>query len=150
MEMEVIYPRSMTVAMIAPCGMNCALCLAHLREKKPCPGCHGSDINKPNHCVVCKIKNCEHLGASKPAYCFECGQGSCRRLKQLDKRYRTKYGISMLENLEKIGKLGLQRFIEGEKQRWRCQNCGGTICVHKENCLFCGHLRSGYETNHSL
>ena len=25
--------------LIAPCGMNCAVCLGYLREKNKCPGC---------------------------------------------------------------------------------------------------------------
>jgi hypothetical protein len=31
------------VGMIAPCGMNCGLCIGHLREKKPCGGCFRKD-----------------------------------------------------------------------------------------------------------
>jgi hypothetical protein len=26
-------------ALIAPCGMNCGVCMAYLREKNKCPGC---------------------------------------------------------------------------------------------------------------
>jgi len=132
------YPGSIKSTSIAPRGMNCALCIGYLREKKPCPGCGGNDIGKPKHCVVCKIKNCEKIEAIKPKYCFKCDKFPCTRLKQLDKRYRTKYRMSMIENLEKIRESGIRRFIKQEKQRWTCQHCGGIICVHRENCLFCG------------
>ena len=32
-----------TPDLIAPCGMNCSLCRAYGRERKPCPGCRGDD-----------------------------------------------------------------------------------------------------------
>ena len=36
------------------------------------------------------------------------------RLKTLDKRYRTFYHMSMIENLEYIKKYGMERFLEKE------------------------------------
>ena len=48
-------------SLIAPCGMNCGICMAYLREKNKCPGCRGDDTNKPVTRVGCKIKNCEAI-----------------------------------------------------------------------------------------
>ena len=59
---------------------------------------------------------------------------------QFDKRYRTKYAMSMIENPESIKKIGLSAFIENEKERWRCIKCGGVICVHRGYCLHCGEI----------
>ena len=59
----------------------------------------------------------------------------------LDKRYRTKYDMSMLENLTTIRDSGLTAFVEKEKERWRCRTCGGTICVHRWMCPVCGAPR---------
>lgn len=126
------------VLMIAPCGMNCAICLAFLREKRKCAGCWGSNENKSNSCIQCIIKNCELLANTESKFCYECKQYPCLRLKQLDKRYRTKYKMSMIENLEYIKVKGLTNFIEKEHKRWRCERCGGTICVHRGFCLSCG------------
>jgi len=127
--------------MIAPCGMNCALCMAHLREKNHCAGCNANDNHKAIYCVVCKIKNCEILETVKPKYCFKCKKFPCARLKQLDKRYRTKYGMSMIENLENIREFGVRNFIRQEKEKWKCMGCGAIICIHKEDCIFCGQKR---------
>ena len=124
--------------LIAPCGMNCGICMAYLRDKRKCPGCHGDDSNKPVSCIKCIIKNCESLKAGESGFCFECPKYPCRRLRQLAKRYRTKYAMSMLENLERIRNIGLQEFIEVEKARWRCSKCDGTICVHRGYCYDCG------------
>ena len=123
--------------LIAPCGMNCAICRAYLREKRHCPGCRGSDAQKSKSAIRCAIKNCPEIQKSKAGYCFECTEFPCARLKQLDKRYRTKYKMSMLENLVFIEANGLSEFIEKEAVRWRCSKCGGTICVHRTRCSTC-------------
>ena len=125
-------------ALIAPCGMNCAICMAYLREKNKCPGCRGTDINKPLTRVKCKIKNCVTFKNGNSKYCFQCGTFPCDKLEHLDKRYRTKYGMSMIENLENIKRSGIRRFVKSEKGRWACVECGGTICIHNGHCYTCG------------
>jgi hypothetical protein len=133
-------PLGIEPGMIAPCGMNCALCYAHLREKKRCAGCNGDDASKPNHCRVCRIKLCEQTKAGAQAFCYECTTFPCPRLRQLDKRYRTKYAMSMIENLESIRDVGLDAFIATERERWKCEACGGVVCVHQADCVHCGHI----------
>lgn len=123
--------------LIAPCGMNCCICMAYLRKKNKCPGCR-IEANKPVTRVICKIKTCETLTKNELEFCFECENFPCKNLKHLDKRYRTRYSMSMIENLENIKKLGVEEFLRNEKIRWACPECGGTICVHKGNCYNCG------------
>jgi hypothetical protein len=124
--------------LMAPCGMNCRLCYAYQRTRKHCPGCRGDDAGKAVSCLKCIIKNCEFINQGRSKFCYECGKYPCRRLKQLDKRYRTKYGMSMIENLNSIKEIGLKAFVEKQNKRWRCARCGGVICVHKGHCLACG------------
>ncbi len=96
--------------LIAACGMNCGICVGHLREKKPCGGCYKLDCeNKPKQCRSCNIVNCESLAKTDSGFCFDCEQYPCTRLKRLDKRYRTNYGMSMIENLDYIQKYGLEK-----------------------------------------
>ncbi len=45
----------------------------------------------------------------------------------MDKRYRIKYNMSMVENLENIKNFGIITFFGTEKQKWTCSECGGTI-----------------------
>jgi hypothetical protein len=125
--------------LIAPCGMNCRLCLAYARDKNVCPGCRGDDTFKNISCVRCRIKNCEKMAQAGRKYCSGCDSFPCARLKQLDKRYRTKYGMSMIENLENIRKTGISNFVRNEKGRWTCPECGGILCVHRPQCPFCQH-----------
>ena len=128
--------------LIAPCGMNCGVCIAHLRNNRKCPGCHGEDTNKSASCIKCIIRNCEVVKISQSRFCFECLEYPCKRLKQLDKRYRTKYAMSMIENLEFIHGNGLSAFMVRENERWRCRKCGGVICVHRGCCYHCGERPS--------
>jgi hypothetical protein len=124
--------------LIAPCGMNCGICAAFLRKRNRCPGCRGPEEDKPVTRVICKIKTCDHFHDGNTEFCFQCREYPCNNLKHLDKRYRTRYKISMIENLDQIRESGLDKFVEDEKVRWACGTCGGTICVHKGRCLECG------------
>jgi hypothetical protein len=128
--------------LIAPCGMNCGICMGYLlRKKGKCQGCRGTDEHKSASCVRCKIKNCPFFQDGKSRFCYDCGQYPCARLKHLDKRYRTKYGMSMVENLTFIRARGIRAFIRNEQFRWTCTQCGGTICVHRGICSVCGAQR---------
>jgi hypothetical protein len=132
---------SMHSSLIAPCGMNCAICSGHLREKKQCPGCNGDDTQKPKYCVNCRIKHCEMHKLTQSKLCVDCDKFPCSRLKQLDKRYRNKYHMSMIANLGQIKNAGMNAFLEQEQTRWMCPQCGGIICVHKGCCHQCGAKR---------
>lgn len=124
--------------LIAPCGMNCGLCIGYLRVKKPCGGCFKiNDENKPKHCRSCNIANCDSLVNTESGFCFECKTYPCTRLKRLDKRYRTKYGMSMLENLNYIQKFGIEKFFRNEEKKWSCRECNSGLCVHRSFCLNC-------------
>ena len=125
--------------LIAPCGMNCRLCRAYTRDKKACPGCRGDDSYKSKSCVTCRIKNCGEILEGRIKYCFSCDSFPCARLSHLDKRYRTKYGMSMIDNLMNIEKFGIRQFVRNEKERWACPECGEMICVHRPQCRSCGH-----------
>lgn len=125
-------------SLIAPCGMNCGICMAYLRKDRRCPGCREEDTNKSPSRFKCIIKNCEIIQQSQSGFCFDCSKYPCKRLKQLDKRYRTKYSMSMIENLDYIKCNGLTAFVEKETERWRCRKCGGVICVHRGYCYQCG------------
>jgi hypothetical protein len=125
--------------LIAPCGMNCRLCVAYVRDKNTCPGCRSDDRVKPKTRFTCRIKRCEEMAQHKARYCFDCDTFPCDRLKHLDKRYRTTYGMSMVDNLVSIRELGIRRFLRNEKEKWACPACGEMLCVHKPQCLSCGH-----------
>ena len=127
--------------LIAPCGIDCRLCRAYVRVGKsiPCPGCRGDNANKARSCVTCRIKNCEKMIEGKYDYCFDCNIFPCARLNHLDKRYKTKYGTSPIENLQSIKEIGIRKFVENENKKWICPECGTMICMHIPKCLSCGY-----------
>jgi hypothetical protein len=133
----------MEEVLIAPCGMNCAVCSAYLAMKHDlkksgimrmyCAGCRPRGKN----CAFMK-KSCDRLGNGLVKYCYECPDFPCPRLKRLDKRYRTFYRMSMVENLEYIKENGVKKFLEREEAKWRCPECGGVVCCHNGICFSCG------------
>lgn len=130
---------NMKANLIAPCGMNCAICLGYLRDKNKCLGCREMSKDKPESCRKCIIVHCEILKENKMLFCSDtCKKFPCTRLKNLDKRYRTKYGMSMLDNLKHIRIFGIIKFIKSEQKRWKCPKCGDLLCVHRDFCLKCG------------
>ena len=134
--------KTITLELIAPCGMNCNLCIAYLRDKNNCPGCtlmglkNNGQSNK-TYCRKCIIKNCSIIGENNWKYCSpRCKIFPCRRLKSLDKRYKTKYGMSMIANLEFIHKKGIEMFVKQEKEKWM-----------KDGTIFCIHNKEYYKIN---
>ncbi len=131
------------IKLIAPCGMNCRLCLGYIRDKNRCPGCRivdRKDSKKSEYRNRCNIRNCHLIKNGTLKYCCHgCGEFPCNRLKQLDKRYRGKYGMSMMDNLKMIDDLGIRHFIKNQKEKWTCPKCGEMICVHRPVCLSCEH-----------
>ena len=128
--------------LIAPCGMNCRLCISYqFREKdlnkkgfhrKYCPGCIPRGENCKHMARICSL-----VGEGKVRFCYECEDYPCKRLKSLDKRYRTKYNMSMIENLDVIKDKGMKAFLEKEEKKWTCPTCGGITCCHAGLCLEC-------------
>jgi hypothetical protein len=128
----------MNAELIAPCGINCRVCRFHMKAKNPCPGCRDSHIS--GHCLNCKLKNCGRFTASSSGYCYDCAEFPCALVKQLDKRYRTKYGASPIANLVHITTKGINDFLEVENQKWTCPTCGEILCMHYPRCHSCGTI----------
>jgi len=124
-------------ALIAPCGMNCGTCIAFMREKNNCPGCRKASPDKAVSVQRCIIVKCTYLEATKSKFCYECEKFPCKRMNQLDKRYRTKYNTSFIENLLTIKEKGIRAFLAFETVRRTCTNCGSALSVHRPFCLNC-------------
>ncbi len=126
--------------MIAPCGMNCGVCLGFMRYKDHCPGCMTIDDAKPGYCKQCIIINCDLLKETESKFCYECPKYPCTRLKRLNKRYLTRHNTSFFDNLTMIKEQGIERFLDYETERRRCPQCGSTLCIHRSFCFACGFV----------
>jgi len=132
----------MKAELIAPCGMNCATCSNYLAlindvrakgVKLPyCKGCRPRN----KQCSFIK-KKCEKLLNQDVEFCYECEDFPCDNLRKLEKGYITRYRTSMVENLTFIKEHGLAEFLENQKEKWQCPDCGGIICCHNGICYSC-------------
>jgi len=146
-----IPPEKVTEAdLIAPCGMNCGLCSGYLAyannlEKKRgkiihCTGC----LPRNKQCAFIK-KHCDLLINNKIRFCYECPDFPCKNLQTLDKRYRTRYNMSMIDNLEFIRDNGIDKFLRQQSKKYKCPTCDGMICIHNGKCYQCQHIGSWKE-----
>jgi hypothetical protein len=141
-ESSIMPPHVLESRLIAPCGMNCALCMAYQRPKNKCHGCRDDDPNKSKSCRSCIIRNCSIIQGSSSHFCYECDKMPCKRLRQLDARYRSKYGMSMIVNLNGIKEQGMDVFLNHQAEKYTCPTCYGPLCVHRPHCLSCGSLKT--------
>ena len=131
--------------LIAPCGMNCALCRAYNAFIHGVPRQRG----KVTHCAGClpRAKNCyikrgcKKLSKHQIQSCSECETMPCNNLDHLDRRYRKRYSMSMVENLKIIKAQGIEEFLKSQAERYTCSNCGDVVCVHDGKCYSCGYTR---------
>jgi hypothetical protein len=124
-------------SLIAPCGMNCGTCIGYLRVKNRCPGCRVYSADKAVSIQRCIIPKCDNLEKTSSKFCYDCEKYPCKRLKQLDKRYRTKYNTSFIENLTMIKEKGIDNFLAFESIRRTCPGCGSVLSVHRDHCITC-------------
>jgi rubrerythrin len=66
----------------------------------------------------------------------------CEKLAHLDKRYRERYSMSMVENLKLLKEKGMAEFLKSQKEKYRCPICGDVVCVHDNKCYGCGYVPS--------
>ena len=128
--------------LIAPCGMNCAICSNYLAyvnnlNKNQCPGCRPS--NKKCSYLFEKCTGINHSleGNAKAKFCFECDQYPCKEIKRMDRRYRDIYGMSLKDNLEQINENGAVEFAEAQFKKYQCSKCSGAISIHNKKCFKC-------------
>ena len=128
-----------TSELIAPCGMNCRICLGYFgylasgkKRKMRCIGCKPRDKS----CAFLK-KYCKKLTKNEVEYCYECSDFPCSHLEKLDKGYRERYHMSMIENLEFIRDNGMDAFLKQQEKKYTCPTCGGVMCVHTDVCYSC-------------
>ncbi len=141
--------RNIHPELIAPCGMNCAICGAYLAwlNKTPkkkgiiyCEGCRPR--NRQCALIKKKCRNSRRMIKGKIEFCYDCDFFPCEKLVHLDTRYRKNYSMSMIENLNEIRDEGLVEFIENQYEKYRCSKCEGLKSVHNGKCYHCDKIKS--------
>jgi len=128
--------------LIAPCGMNCAVCSNYLAyvnnlKRSQCAGCRPSNKNCTYLFEKCSGMNHGLEGTATAKFCYECSQYPCKAINRMDSRYQKSYGMSVKANQEHIKNNGLSRFVKEEYRLRHCEKCGGLISVHNRKCFKC-------------
>ena len=139
-----VQSEKFTPELVAPCGMNCGVCKAYLAYSRGVPKQRG----KVTHCAGClpRGKNCfikrgcEKLLQNRVRFCFECEQMPCKNLERVDRRYRSRYNMSMVENLKELKAKGVEEFLKNQQAKYKCQACGDVVSVHDRKCYSCGYI----------
>jgi len=134
----------------AVCGLYCGACrvvqsnedgsveaLAKEWGKDPeqlvCHGCK-SDV-LASFCADCDFKSC---AASRGIeYCFECGDFPCSELIAFRDDDAAHHSV-VLRNSEKMREQGVVRWLEGQRERWLCPECGTRFWWYAKTCATCG------------
>jgi len=134
--------KNLSSDLIAPCGMNCALCASYLALVNDLKS---KGVRMP-YCTGCRVRNkkcaflkksCSRLLNGEVDFCFECPDFPCERLKTIDNRYKSRYKMSMIDNSKFIKEHGMQKFLEEQEKLWKCPNCGEMISCHNGLCFNC-------------
>ena len=133
--------------LIGPCGMYCGLCSSYLAYQHQVPRQRG----KFSHCAGCRPRDkhcawlkerCELLKDHKVQYCYECPSYPCTQLEHLSARYRTKYGLDFLQNLDLIQAQGEEALLHSLNIRFACEHCGSLRSIHSGKCFACDDIKS--------
>jgi len=125
---------------LAPCGVFCGACPSY---NDTCLGCASeSKEQKRTSKWGCKIRKCCYKIEEKN-YCIECDKFPCKKIKTklLDSHkgdVRFKYRHEIPEIFIKMRDMKIEDYLEYQKKRWTCPQCGGIINFYKYQCSKCG------------
>jgi hypothetical protein len=132
------------INLAAPCGLYCGICRQFLvlkkglfEEKGLKRGCEGCRIRHKN-CAFIR-RDCPALKKDEIDFCYECEKFPCDNLKKIDKGYRERWSVSLIENLKRIKSIGAEEWLQEQKELYTCPECGGEICLHDTECFDCGY-----------
>ena len=125
---------------LAPCGVYCGACPSF---NKSCLGCSSNDKNQKRQSKWgCKIRNCcyNQKGLDYCAYCeeFPCKIIHKKLLSQHKGDPAFKYRFEIPDSFIKLKEIGLDGYLDFQKEWWKCDSCGGIIHFYYYKCSKCG------------
>jgi hypothetical protein len=141
--------------LVGACGLYCGACPAylaslpdgkHLLEKANlkkgdeesyiCKGCHSNHLG----CSKCKIRVC--VEEKEIAHCGLCLEFPCNRMSAFQSD-GVAHHRDVFDNLEDLKTKGSDKWLEEQKQRWRCK-CGNVFSWYEKVCSKCNASLSSY------
>ena len=141
--------------LIAPCGMNCAICSRYLSyvndlKRSQCIGCRPGNKKCSYLFEKCSGINGALNGNANARFCFECSEYPCKQINRMDGRYKKNYEMSVKDNLENIRKMGVDKFSRKQYEKYHCPKCGGLISIHNRKCFKCDKIKRLVEKRKNL
>ena len=136
------------------CGLYCGACFvmrvneegrveeqAEEWDREPkeitCHGCK-SGVNS-GYCRTCGIKACAVERGFE--FCVDCTEYPCDRLIAF-RDDEWPHHSAVTRNSEDLARLGLERWLDKQAERWRCPACGHRTSWYDDTCADCGALVS--------
>jgi hypothetical protein len=125
---------------LAPCGVFCGACPS---LGKSCHGCASQNQDQKRKTKwACKIRVCCYE-QKKFSFCVQCDDFPCKiyhnkllKAHQGDPKYKYRHEIPTIILQQYDDDLSI--FLERQKKRWQCPDCGGTIYFYHYICDTCG------------
>jgi hypothetical protein len=105
-----------------------------------CDGCLSGGMLAA-HCKTCNIR-LHAASKQKDSRCTDCAELPCHRITNLMDMGHYLHREEYLPNLGKIRKMGVQKWVKYEEERWRCPQCGLPMSWYDAECVGCGKPRS--------
>ncbi len=105
-----------------------------------CDGCLANG-KITSWCRACAMKNCEKHKGENRICSPECGDFPCEILSNFSKD-RMPHHHELVENLERLHKVGLKKHAAQEEKRWQCPQCKQPMSWYARECPKCGAPRS--------
>ena len=85
-------------------------------------------------------KYCRALIKKEIEYCYQCNDFPCKQLQKLDNKFRKRFDMSMIDNLEIIKEYGKKKLLHKQEEKYKYLKYGGVICLHNSKCYYCDTL----------
>lgn len=124
---------------LGPCGVYCGACPSF---DKTCKGCASEDKDQDRRSKWgCLIRDCCYNQKGLD-YCIYCEQFPC---KMINKKFRThqgdpryKYRHEIPDIFSRLKNMDIDKFLDFQRQRWKCNECNGTVQFYSYKCNKCG------------
>lgn len=98
--------------------------------------CHGCKTSVESvYCRTCDMKMCAE--SKKVDFCFQCPGYPCSALVAFQADECPHHSV-IFENLRAIEEQGVESWLNQQKSRWECPECGTSFCWYDETCSQCG------------
>ena len=135
----------------AYCGLYCESCALYKttqdyfdgKIEKPNEICRGCDSDTlGSWCGRCGLKMCAREKGHR--FCIECSDFPCDDLTAFANDPDYPYHAEVFESLRYMKTNGVRAWMEQQKQRWQCGNCGSPFHWWQTSCPGCGKETNGY------